>query len=92
MIDRVWWVWQDLDLKNREKALAGGMGDTAAKNATLSDALVMGPHVGRAFLLHLRVEPLDTAEKYYGEQEIGVDALCRRREVIVIFSQEAMEA
>jgi tyrosinase len=49
MIDRVWWTWQNLDLKNRERALAGtagGIGDTNAKNATLNDALVMGPYVG----------------------------------------------
>ncbi|KAF2621922.1 Di-copper centre-containing protein [Macroventuria anomochaeta] len=49
MIDRVWWIWQNLDLKNREKALAGsagGIGDTTARNATLGDPLVMGPFVG----------------------------------------------
>ncbi|EMD63643.1 hypothetical protein GGP41_005712 [Bipolaris sorokiniana] len=49
MIDRVWWTWQNLDLKNRERALAGsagGIGDTTAKNATLGDALSVGEYVG----------------------------------------------
>lgn len=48
MVDRVWWIWQNLDLKTRERALAGGagsIGDANAKNATLDDALVMGPYV-----------------------------------------------
>ena len=49
MIDRVYWIWQNLDLKNRQRALAGsagGIGDPNAQNATLRDSLVMGPHVG----------------------------------------------
>lgn len=49
MIDRVWWIWQNLDLKNREKALAGSagrIGEVGTRNATLNDELVMGQYVG----------------------------------------------
>lgn len=49
MIDRVWWTWQNLDLKNREKALAGSagrIGEAASKNGTLDNVLVMGSYVG----------------------------------------------
>ena len=49
MIDRVWWIWQNQDLKNRQWALAGSaskIGETAAKNATLEDPLSMGEYVG----------------------------------------------
>ncbi|KAH7088058.1 hypothetical protein FB567DRAFT_494149 [Paraphoma chrysanthemicola] len=47
MIDRVWWTWQNQDLKSRQNALSGatifpGLG----ANATLRDALTMGPYVG----------------------------------------------
>lgn len=44
-IDRVWWIWQNLDLPNRQRALAGlagSIGDTTARNATLSDEISMG--------------------------------------------------
>jgi tyrosinase len=49
MIDRVWWIWQNQDLKNRQWALAGSagkIGETLAKNATLEDFLGMGDYVG----------------------------------------------
>lgn len=48
MIDRVWWIWQNLDLKNREKAIAGtagSIGETTGRNITLDDVLAMGPYV-----------------------------------------------
>jgi tyrosinase len=47
MIDRVWWTWQNLDLKKRQNALAGGtiIGGLGA-NATLNDTLTMGSYVG----------------------------------------------
>ncbi|KAH4102311.1 hypothetical protein HBI81_009010 [Parastagonospora nodorum] len=47
MIDRVWWTWQNLDLKQRQNALAGGtiIGGLGV-NATLNDTLTMGSYVG----------------------------------------------
>lgn len=49
MVDRVWWIWQNQDLKNRQRAVggsAGGIGDTNAKNAPLEDTLTVGEYVG----------------------------------------------
>lgn len=49
MIDRVWWIWQNLDIKNRQMAMEGSrgiMGDGG--NATLDDVMTMGPYVGAA--------------------------------------------
>ena len=47
MIDRVWWTWQNLDLKNRQNAVAGttALGGGGA-NTTLEDFLTMGKYVG----------------------------------------------
>ncbi|KAF2026205.1 Di-copper centre-containing protein [Setomelanomma holmii] len=47
MIDRVWWTWQNLELKNRQNALAGGtIIGGLGPNATLNDTLTMGSYVG----------------------------------------------
>lgn len=45
MIDLVWWVWQTLDLKSREDAIAGTitfMNLTPSRNTTLDDMLDLG--------------------------------------------------
>lgn len=42
MIDRVWWIWQNLDLPNRQNALAGTLtfaNDPPSRNATLDDVV-----------------------------------------------------
>jgi tyrosinase len=49
MIDRVWWIWQNQDLKTRQWALAGSagkIGEIVANNATLEDPIGMGEYVG----------------------------------------------
>lgn len=47
MIDRVWWTWQNLDIENRQYAIAGptrlGGG---GPNGTLADTITMGDYVG----------------------------------------------
>jgi tyrosinase len=48
MIDKVWWTWQNLDLKNRQYALSNrtSMMPGAGPVATLDSTLTMGPYVG----------------------------------------------
>jgi tyrosinase len=48
MVDRVWWTWQNLDLKNRQYALsnATGMMPGAGAKSTLDSILTMGEYVG----------------------------------------------
>ncbi|KAG9185177.1 tyrosinase [Alternaria panax] len=49
MIDRVWWTWQNLDLKNRPNTIAGTMtfvNNPPSRNATLDDVLSVG-YVGQ---------------------------------------------
>jgi tyrosinase len=48
MIDRVWWIWQNLDLEKRERAVAGTLtflNMPPSRNGTLEDVLSLG-HVG----------------------------------------------
>ncbi|CBX97525.1 hypothetical protein IAQ61_007066 [Plenodomus lingam] len=47
MIDRVWWIWQNLDLKNRQTAVAGkrGFGDTG-ENTLINDTITLGDYIG----------------------------------------------
>ena len=50
MIDRVWWTWQNLDLKNRQNSIAGTLtflNNPPSRNATLDDVLSLG-YVGSA--------------------------------------------
>lgn len=45
MIDRVWWTWQNLDFKNRDKVIAGTitfLNDPPSRNATLDDVMNLG--------------------------------------------------
>ncbi|KAI8942273.1 hypothetical protein NX059_000352 [Plenodomus lindquistii] len=47
MIDRVWWTWQNLDLKKRQNAVAGGTTLSGeAANTTLHDPVTLGAYVG----------------------------------------------
>lgn len=42
MSDRVWWIWQNLDLENREKAIAGTvtfLNMPPSRTGTLEDVL-----------------------------------------------------
>ena len=44
-IDRVWWIWQNQDLKNRQNAIAGTItlnNDPVSRNTTLQDLLQLG--------------------------------------------------
>jgi tyrosinase len=45
MIDRVWWIWQNQDLKSRERAVAGTitfLNMPPSRNGTLTDVLSVG--------------------------------------------------
>ena len=44
MIDRTWWTWQNLDLKNRQYSVAGStiFGDLTSANTTINDPIDMG--------------------------------------------------
>ncbi|BCR96037.1 tyrosinase family protein [Aspergillus luchuensis] len=45
MIDRVWWIWQNLDLKSREYAISGTgtfLNEPASKNTTLQTVVDLG--------------------------------------------------
>jgi tyrosinase len=45
MIDRVWWTWQNLDLENRERAIAGTvtfLNMPPSANGTLEDQMGLG--------------------------------------------------
>ena len=47
MIDRVWWTWQNMDIKNRQYAIAGGTSLIApGPNGTLADTITLGDYVG----------------------------------------------
>jgi tyrosinase len=47
MIDRVWWTWQNPDLKNQQNALVGGtIIGGMGPNATLNHTLSLGSYVG----------------------------------------------
>ncbi|KAE8826464.1 hypothetical protein PTNB73_06874 [Pyrenophora teres f. teres] len=47
MIDRVWWTWQNLDIKNRQYAIAGGtLLGGGGPNGTLDDIITLGDYVG----------------------------------------------
>lgn len=44
-IDRTWWTWQNMDLANRQYAIAGTItfeNDPASRNGTLNDTLDIG--------------------------------------------------
>ena len=46
MIDRVWWIWQNQDLKNRRNAIDGTitfLNSPPSRNGTLNDTLTLGP-------------------------------------------------
>lgn len=48
MVDKVWWIWQNLDLKKRTHVIAGTLtflNQPPTRNATLQDELYLG-HVG----------------------------------------------
>lgn len=48
MVDRVWWIWQNLDLKKRTHVIAGTLtflNQPPTRNATLQDEMTLG-HVG----------------------------------------------
>ncbi|KAF2126639.1 Di-copper centre-containing protein [Dothidotthia symphoricarpi CBS 119687] len=52
MIDRVWWIWQNQDLKNRRNAIAGTMtflNIPPTRNGTLEDTLSLGSMLEDAF-------------------------------------------
>jgi tyrosinase len=45
MIDRTWWIWQALDLKERQNATAGTvtfMNNPLSRNTTLNDTRTLG--------------------------------------------------
>jgi tyrosinase len=45
MIDRTWWMWQALDLKERQNATAGTvtfMNNPPSRNTTLNDTIALG--------------------------------------------------
>jgi len=45
MIDRVWWIWQNLDIKNRQYAIGGTLtlnNQPPSRNVTLEDTFDMG--------------------------------------------------
>jgi tyrosinase len=47
MIDRVWWTWQNQNIKDRQYAIAGGSGFFGdGPNGTLDDMLSFGEFVG----------------------------------------------
>jgi tyrosinase len=47
MIDRVWWSWQNSDLRKRQVTVAGGtLIGGLGRNVTLNDTLTMGSYVG----------------------------------------------
>jgi tyrosinase len=44
-IDRTWWIWQNLDLANRQNAIAGTItlnNDPPSRNGTLQDIIELG--------------------------------------------------
>ena len=45
MIDRVWWIWQNLDIKKRQYAIGGTLtinNQPPSRNVTLDDTFDMG--------------------------------------------------
>lgn len=52
MVDRVWWIWQNQDLENRQNAISGTItpsNDPPSRNGTLEDILTMGSMLEEAF-------------------------------------------
>jgi tyrosinase len=48
-VDRVWWTWQNQDLKNRRHTIAGTLtflNIPPTRNATLDDVMTMGNYLG----------------------------------------------
>ncbi|KJX96642.1 tyrosinase central domain-containing protein [Zymoseptoria brevis] len=49
MIDRVWWVWQNMDIETRTQSIAGTItfiNDPPSRNATLDDVIDVGVNDG----------------------------------------------
>ncbi|KAF2186462.1 Di-copper centre-containing protein [Zopfia rhizophila CBS 207.26] len=49
MIDRVWWTWQNLDIKNRQYSVSGTLtvnNEPPSRNATLDDLMDLGVNAG----------------------------------------------
>ncbi|KAJ4398429.1 hypothetical protein N0V91_010200 [Didymella pomorum] len=76
MIDRVWWTWQNPDLKTRGRALAGRagtIGDENVKNATLDDDIIMGPLFQQTIETSL-AKPIGTTQNLNGDRTLrGLD-------------------
>jgi tyrosinase len=52
MIDRVWWIWQNQDIKNRLNALDGTitfLNQPPSRNGTPNDTLSLGSMLEEAF-------------------------------------------
>jgi tyrosinase len=63
MIDRVWWIWQNQDLKNRKNQLMGTMtflNSPPSRNGTLQDTLSLGPMLEKAFPNITNAEAMST--------------------------------
>lgn len=53
-IDRIWWIWQNLDLENRQNAIAGTLtifNQPPSRNTSLDDVLELGVNDGKGITI-----------------------------------------